>query len=409
MRTNKLLFYVVMILLPIVVIEGSLQVINFIIPNGILSDIDPIIPDKVLGHRPNPKNPDHDRNGFRNKTIPPHIDILVLGDSQTYGTGVTRDNAWPQQLAKRTGLTVYNMSCGGWGPVHYLLLLPEAMAMKPKVIIAAFYAGNDLFDSFSLVYPSKNGLDYLKTRDRQVLQKIAALDLQETINKKASKVDINVAQAVKDDDIFITFKSFLRNHVKIYRVMSFTKKRLWDISLEDERKTWDNLKNFVKSHKQQKAVILENHNIKTILTPTYRLTVLNLDDVRISEGLDISLKTFKIMSDRCSKQGIRFYVVLIPTKESVFSVAAQGISDVNYLSLLHNERLMWEKTKNFLQANDIPYIDAQPYLQDKLLHGLQPYPLNDDGHPNTSGCRAIAEGVGDFFKQHPAARIGPVN
>jgi len=409
MQIRNLFFYVVMILLSILLIEASLQIINFIIPNGILSDIDPSIPDKVLEHRPNPQNPDHDRNGFRNKTIPPHIDIIVLGDSQTYGTGVTRAKAWPQQLAQSTGLTVYNMAFGGWGPVHYLLLLPEAMAMKPKIILEAFYAGNDLFDSFSLVYTSKNGLDFLKTRDRQVLEKIAALDLQETVKKKASKANINVAQAVKDEDIFIIFKSFLRDHIKIYRVISFTKKCLWNSPFENESKTWDNLKNFVKSQAQQKVVILENHNTKTILTPAYRLTVENLDDVRISEGLDISLKTFQIMSKRCSEQGIGFYVVFIPTKESVFSVAAHGINDVNYLSLLQNERLMWEKTKNFLQANNIPYIDSQPYLQDKLLHGLQPYGLNDDGHPNTSGCQAIAEGVSDFFKKNPAARIGPVD
>jgi lysophospholipase L1-like esterase len=67
---------------------------------------------------------------------------------------------------------------------------------------------------------------------------------------------------------------------------------------------------------------------------------------------------------------------------------------------------MWEKTKNFLQANHIDYIDSQPYLQNKLVHGLQPYFQNDDGHPNNYGCQAIAEGVGDFFKKHPAALIG---
>jgi hypothetical protein len=409
MGTRKLLYYIVMILLPIFLIEVSLQIINLIIPNGFLSDLEASIPDKVLGHRPNPQNPDHDRNGFRNKTIPPHIDIIVMGDSQTYGTGVTRANAWPQQLAKFTGLKVYNMAFGGWGPVQYLLLLPEAMAKKPKMIIVAFYAGNDLFDSFSLVYTSKNGLDFLKTSDRQTLEKISALDLQETIKKKASKADINVAQAVKNEDKFISFKSFLRNNIKIYRLMSFTKKCLWNISFEDKSKTWDNLKSFVKSHGQQKAVILENQNIKTILTPAYRLSVVNLEDVRISEGLDISLKTFKIMSKMCSKQGIRFYVVLIPTKESVFSVAAHGINDVNYLSLLQNERLMWQKTKNFLQANAIPYIDSQPYLQDKLLHGLQPYSMNDDGHPNNYGHQAIVEGVFDFFKKNSAALIGPVD
>ena len=409
MGIRKLFFYVIMILLPIFLIEMSLQLINIIIPNGILSDIDPTIPDKVLGHRPNPRNPDHDRNGFRNKTIPPHIDIVVLGDSQTYGTGVSRADAWPQQLARRSGLKVYNMAFGGWGPVQSLLLLPEAMAKKPKIILAAFYAGNDLFDSFSLVYTSKSGLDYLKTRDQQVLEKIAGLDLQETITKKASRADINVAQTVKNNDTLITAKSYLRDHSKIYRVMSFVKKRLWDISFEDESKSWKNLKNVVRSLEQPKALILENQNIKTILTPTYRLTVLNLDDVRISEGLDISLKTFKIMSEMCSTRGIIFLVVLIPTKESVFSVAARGINDLNYSNLLKNERLMWEKTKSFLQANNIDYIDSQPYLQNKLLHGSQPYFQNDDGHPNKFGCQAIAEGAGDFFKKHPAALKGTLD
>ena len=70
---------------------------------------------------------------------------------------------------------------------------------------------------------------------------------------------------------------------------------------------------------------------------------------------------------------------------------------------------MWGKTKKFLQANDILYIDSQPYLQDKLLRGLQPYSVNDDGHPNNYGHQAIAEGVCDFFKKNPAALVGPVN
>jgi hypothetical protein len=407
MKIKKLLFYSILILLPIVLIEVSLQIINLIIPNGILSEIDPIVKDQVLGHRPNPRNPDHDSNGFRNKTIPRHIDILVLGDSQTYGTGVARENAWPQQLARCTGLTVYNMAFGGWGPVHSLLLLPEALAKKPKIIIEAFYAGNDLFDAFSLVYRAGGRLDFLKTTDRQVLEKIAALNRQGTIEKKASEADVNVAQAVKDEDKMVALKSFLRNHVKIYKLLSFTKKYFWDISFEDESKTWEKLKKIAKSSTQQKAVILENQHIKTILTPAYRLAVLNLDDIRIAEGLDISLKTFKIMAKMCRAQGVRFYLVLIPTKESVFQVAATGINDVNYASLLKNERLMWEKTKDFLQANDIPCIDSQPYLQDQLLHGPQPYSINDDGHPNTSGCQAIARGVCEVFKTNPAAGSGP--
>ena len=44
------------------------------------------------------------------------------------------------------------MAWGGWGPVHSLILLDEAISLHPKIIIEAFYAGNDLFDAFNIVY-----------------------------------------------------------------------------------------------------------------------------------------------------------------------------------------------------------------------------------------------------------------
>ena len=46
------------------------------------------VPDDRFGKMPNPKYPGHDSKGFRNLTLPTEADIVALGDSQTYGTGV---------------------------------------------------------------------------------------------------------------------------------------------------------------------------------------------------------------------------------------------------------------------------------------------------------------------------------
>lgn len=93
--------------------------------------------------------------GFRNRYVPNIADIVVLGDSQTYGNNAVLENNWPslmsQELAAKTPI-VYAMATGGWGAVQYLYMFTNATLFKPRVIIVAFYSGNDALESFQLVY-----------------------------------------------------------------------------------------------------------------------------------------------------------------------------------------------------------------------------------------------------------------
>ena len=68
--------------------------------------------------------------------------LVAPGDSQTYGTGVGADQAWPRILESIGGLPVYNMGVGGYGPTHSLLLLDEARTFQPSVVVEAFYFDN---------------------------------------------------------------------------------------------------------------------------------------------------------------------------------------------------------------------------------------------------------------------------
>src|SRR6476620_1551944 len=68
-----------------------------------------LVADPVLGQKLEPFTQEHDANGFRNDSVPQHAEVVVLGDSQTWGVNVKRQDAWPQQLSRLSERSVYNM------------------------------------------------------------------------------------------------------------------------------------------------------------------------------------------------------------------------------------------------------------------------------------------------------------
>jgi hypothetical protein len=110
---KKIAFFLVALFLTVFFLESILWTFSLIFPkvNLILSKsyTGAAIPDTVLGNRPNPSYVDHDKKGFRNKSIPKNMYIVCLRDSQTYGigVGVTVDQAWSQQLSNMKKFSTY--------------------------------------------------------------------------------------------------------------------------------------------------------------------------------------------------------------------------------------------------------------------------------------------------------------
>jgi lysophospholipase L1-like esterase len=97
----------------------------------------------------------HDVLGFRNSYVPDVADIVTIGDSQTYGNNAALPDNWPSQLGKRLrdrSATVYNMAVGGWSAVQYQNMVTYASVFLPRVVIVAFYSGNDPQESVLLAY-----------------------------------------------------------------------------------------------------------------------------------------------------------------------------------------------------------------------------------------------------------------
>jgi len=399
---KKIFFNIVALVLMILLIEGLLQILSFLSPtiNAHLSniqahefkrDVARNIDDEELHIRPNPEFPEHDEKGFRNKKVPHTASIVVIGDSQTYGTGAWPNETWPRQFEAMTSLPTYNMSFGSYGPTQYLVLIKEALELKPKLIIVACYSGNDLFDSYNFVYRRKK-LQEFKSVDAEILDEISELDKTKRMSEmlkplkpyKGYKLFINKKRAPK---------GFFEKHSKVYGFIHLAKKSIRVLEQKMDDKNWQHLNRFAQTQTEKKLIPFDNGQIKTLLTPSYRLVALNLDDIRIQEGLRISLESIEEMNRQILSENIQYLVMLIPTKELVYKesfLAHAGHLPDDLAILIKNEEKVWSTTKAFLNKKNIPFVDVLPTLNNEIKNGRQVYKINWDGHPNKLGYRAIA-------------------
>jgi len=401
---RKLLFPVFSLIVGTIAVEIILQIVALAAPKHyalMLGKAPPMmIKDQILGARGNPDFPDHDKDGFRNQSVPSQVVMVALGDSQTYGTGVKREEAWPKQMEALSKQPVYSMSCGGWGPTQSLLLFNEAIALHPKVIIEAFYDGNDLYDSFASVYYDQQLAD-LKTTDQSEIKLIREAEERNTLKNEVDslfgKSDGPAVPEKSPKQIKSRVKEFLGKHIRIYQLL----KALMDhLRRTNTSQDWETRKRIAESEKDKEFYqIIDQGNLKTILTPEYRLFALNLSDHRLVEGHRIAMAALNKMKERSEAAHIQFIVMLIPTKELVFQDVVfrqPGAMSKTGQALVENEVLVRQKTASFLNAHGIHSIDVLPALKAQVESGVQPYPMSQDGHPNAIGHRASLAALKGF-------------
>ncbi|MEE9606262.1 MAG: GDSL-type esterase/lipase family protein [Myxococcota bacterium] len=129
--------------------------------DGDPEDSELLLADPYLGVRARPlvrsrgRVGPNDILGFRNLSVPNSPDVIAIGDSQTYGNNVPLEANWPSRLMRslaHKNAVVYSMATGGWGAVQYLDMFDKAVAFRPKLVIVAFYTGNDPRESFRVAY-----------------------------------------------------------------------------------------------------------------------------------------------------------------------------------------------------------------------------------------------------------------
>lgn len=319
--------------------------------------------DEVFRYRIEPGSGAHDDWGFRNKALPAEVDIVAIGDSHTYGVSAQAKDSWPVQLSGLSTKSVYNMSLPGYGPAEYLLLMQEkAMGLKPDMIIAGFYLGNDLKDTFNAVYTVP------------IWEELRSPDTDSEISQDLLPVRKGSSPGLTDR---------LSSRSVLYRLFSSSF-------------IGDNLRQRRRIARGERVVMLneEQHGIKTGFTPDRRLKGLDTQNPEVSEGLRLSLKLFNRMNELAKENGIEFLVVIIPTKEMVYSGLLEGNKDLPAAEeldrLIASERKINSAVVRYFRQNGINFIEVLPALQSRSITE-QIYPSNFGGHTNKNGYRIIAE------------------
>lgn len=363
-----------------------------------------IINDPCIEVRPSPHFFQHDRRGYRNREALRHADVVCLGDSQTYGLETPREAAFPQRLEALSGLAVYQIACGGWGPVHCLLLLDEAAALKPSLVIFGFYTGNDLFDSYHLVTAARDcpkeeeeTLALLRNADRDVIRSCEELDRVQTIRERWREIFQPVLRKesnVGGDRSVSSARRIVDPHLYLLKLSQSLRENIYlrtRTYSDDSESDWEHMMR--KAWTPPAYEPFERGVFRTVFMPAVRLLALNRHDLRIQEGLRLSLRALHVMERKLSARGIHLLVLIIPTKEFVFAdvVRESGVEPTaDYRELIREERRLREIVQDRLIEMDIDFVDAAPALKECLTAGRQPYPVTNDGHPNSRGHAAIA-------------------
>lgn len=293
---------------------------------------------EIGGYGPN------DLLGFRNSSVPTTADIVVIGDSQTYGNNANLQSAWPQQMRDQLAISgkdvsVYSMATGGWGAVQYLEMMRYAPLFKPQMVIVAFYTGNDPMDTFITAYGMKSWSNL-------------------RLDPSLSAADAPSAGT----------------------------------SLADEKMRW-------------KVIFGDGSSAE--FNPQLR-QVSNQPHPAIDVAYKIILHVAQQIAQQALEQGIKPVFTIIPTKEYVYQdkISRDGVDVVpEYDSLIANERRRIEWLANGLTKIDkAEYVDVIADLQQAALDSQALYPENVNGHPLAAGYavlgKAIAMAISDEFVQN---------
>lgn len=331
-----------------------------------------MIQDSNFGFKMDNALKDVDKKGFRNPDEKfNNFQIAAIGDSHTYGNGVTKEDTWPYQFEKSMNLPVYNYGNSGNGIYTYHYLAKDVLA-KNKKIILGLYLPNDF------TYK-----DY-----------VCLIDFNNSFWKKeVARLELNPPQRCDSLKNVSTKKDFIRLTIMKSALISITYELVWKKFIKKIKKKD---KKYIKFQKNFEPIEIE------LLEGFKRLTDLN--NPKISLVFSDFKKIIKDLDQSFEKGSIG--VILIPSAQVVYLKTFEKLNikpnnKSNILFYTQNEILLERKLLNFLEEQKIPALSVNKYLVEEFIKNLSLekrekfYP--DDNHPISAGHRAYAETAKEIY------------
>jgi hypothetical protein len=334
-----------------------------------------VVQDSVLGITVAPNTSGFDEWGFRNKNVPSVAEVIAIGDSHTYGNTAAMEDAWPAVVTRQTGLSVYNLGLGGYGPnQYYHLLTTKGITLHPRWVVCGLYMGDDFENAFLMTY----GLEHWSYL-RQGTWK---------------SVDANIWGLSEPPVWGAALRNWLSEHSMVYRLIIHGP--LFAMVKEAVR-----FKEVAQSSDPYTtALIVEEQNIREAFRPMGIAERLDERSGPVREGMRITFRLLKEMDEVCRLEGCRFLVVIIPTKESVFAEHLETNPQLHLhdtlMKVIASERSVKGSLVDFLSSVGISYLDTLPALKQSANKQLYAQTTRDM-HPSKNGYRVIGEAVSQYI------------
>ncbi len=253
--------------------------------------------------------------------------------------------------------------------------MTRALKLKPRTVIVGLYIGDDFENAFLITY----GLEHWAS--------LRALP--------AEQVNFDIWKEPPAPSWPRKIRMWLSRNSMVYQLV-FHGPLLGRFQGEFQ------IKSAERSSDSVTSLAIPEKNILEAFRPNNMLRVLDQDSESVREGMRITFKLLMDMHEVCRRNGIRFLVVVVPTKEMVFAdylehkpeLPLSGVLD----KLLANERLARERTFKFLSDARIHYVDTLPALRRSLDKELY-VRTAADMHPSRNGYKVIGEAAFEALEQ----------
>lgn len=342
-----------------------------------------------------------DAEGFRNAAVRDQFDIAALGDSFTDAMTMAGEAAWPARLEGVLGVPVQNYGTAGFGPQQELLVLKDIVAPhRPRTVVLAFFAGNDIFNA--------EEFDAFQQSGGKIKRPQPGWRIKDVVSRADSWFVVSALRAAR--------RSLGRHQGTVNAAEATPPPTAPQIEAPITAPAafesgWFDLP-------------VAGRRLRWAFMPPY-LNTLNFsrEDLSARQGWRLTSDAIKEMQTVSRSFGANFIVMFVPFKSQVYLPLVHaalpkdqiksafhfylerygGEADVD--RLFANRLAQNELMKRLCAETGIPFLDLTPALAARVATGEHVY-FPDESHLNEAGEALVAETLAGFLKAEQHTRSG---
>jgi lysophospholipase L1-like esterase len=338
-----------------------------------------------------------DAEGFRNNATRNDIEVAALGDSFTDAQTMPIEAAWTTQLEQRIRRPVQNYGTAGFGPQQELLVLEDYAARHhPRVVVLAFFAGNDIRDAelFESFQQSHGGVDR-PALGWPIKDIVGRADTWYVVSAFQAAATALMKPPAARDDTAATKATVASSAVA---------------SPSFDRGMF--------------TVPVNGHVLRWSFMPPY-LNLLNFSerDLAARRGWTLALEALIAMQRASRRIGAEFVLMFLPFKSQVYlPLLEETFSSDDLANAFHFylpdtpappdvERMSRNRLaqnmlmRQFCEEANIPFLDMTAPLQARVEAGENMF-FPDDSHLNEAGEAEVAASLAAFLQDRGLVSTG---